>query len=31
MGLGIIKEMPIMEEPEAVKIFLPYISLSLHS
>ena len=28
---GIIKEMLIMEEREAVKIFLPYIFLSLHS
>ncbi len=31
IGLGIIKEMLIMEEREVVKIFLPYIFLSLHS
>ncbi len=31
MGLGIIKEMLIMEEREVGKIFLPYIFLSLHS
>jgi|GEM_PF-6894527 len=31
MGLGIIEEMLIMEGREDVKIFLPYIFLSLHS
>jgi len=31
MRLGIIKEMLIMKEREVVKIFLPYIFLSLHS
>ncbi len=31
MGFGIIKEMLIMEEREIIKIFLPYIFLSLHS
>jgi len=29
MGLGIIEEMFIIEQQEAVKIFLPYIFLSL--
>jgi hypothetical protein len=31
MGLGIIKEMLTMKQREVVKIFLPYIFLSLLS
>jgi len=30
MGLGIIKEILTMKQREVVKIFLPYIFLSLH-
>jgi len=31
MGVGIIKATLNMEQQKAVKIFLPYIFLSLHS